>query len=617
MPVAPPEAAAYAPISDYGLIGDLHTSALVSRAGSIDWFCLPRFDSPSVFARILDRERGGSFRVSVAGGRTVRRRYAPRTNVLETTFASDGGLATLTDLMPVDRRTLEGRPAETHRPAIMRLLRCLSGRVEFSLECRPRFDYGATAPRIVLLGFHVGVATAGETSLTLRCSAPLRIDGDRLVSSGTLAAGETLIAVLAGAAAGETPDEQPEVNVAEAVLDETRRAWEEWAAACTYRGPGRDAVLRSALTLKALIYAPTGAPVAAPTTSLPERIGGGLNWDYRYTWIRDGTATVRSLFALGFRQEARAFLRWLDRTAGGDATRIQIMHGVGGERRLDERELAFLEGYRGSRPVRAGNAAHSQRQLDLCGDLLGFAAFIADRGDWEMRDVWPLLSSAADLAAERWRAPDSGIWESRAGERHHVYSKVMCWVALARAADLARRGGLPGPVARWERVRDEIRADAVAEGFDAARGAFVASYGSTDIDASVLRLPLVGFIAADDPRMRSTVATIERELTSPDGLVHRNQMHGPLGTEGAFVLCTLWLAENLALAGERERALELLARIEHSANELGLFAEQIDAATGELLGNFPQAFSHLAHINAALRLHEIDPANAGGEPAVH
>jgi GH15 family glucan-1,4-alpha-glucosidase len=384
----------------------------------------------------------------------------------------------------------------------------------------------------------------------------------------------------------------------------TRRHWADWSAHGTYDGPDRDRVLRSALVLKGLTYEPSGALLAAATTSLPEQVGGPLNWDYRFTWLRDASFVLNALFRLGYAQEAQAFLQWLDWTTVGRARDLQLVYGVGGERRLAETTLPELEGWRGSRPVRIGNAAYSQFQLDVYGELLDSVhegrRFVGEI----LADRWRFLCRVANFVAERWREPDEGIWETREGRRHHVHSKVMAWVALDRAVRLAVATGLECDPRPWAEARDAARAEILEKGWNERRGAFVQSYGSDALDAAVLQMPLVGFLPAGDPRMASTIRAIRADLTTPEGFVWRNEMHGRLGTEGTFVACTFWLVENLVLLGEVEEARRIFDRTCACANDLGLFAEEIQAGTGEPLGNFPQAFSHLGHVLAAVRLQE-------------
>ena len=603
----PDSAGPYPPISDYGLIGDAHSCALVSRSGSIDWCCLPRFDSPSIFGRILDWENGGYFQVTVPDARSIRRRYLPETNILETAFETDSGLATLTDFMPVHEHAEPDMPFEAGtNQHIARILRCTEGAVRFSLVCRPRFDYGAITPYTALQDEHSGIAHGGAQGISLFCSADLDLRDDQFVADGRLPAGDAVYADVTYETHFSPSVRTVDKRVFGRWLNGTKRYWEEWAAQCTYQGADRPQILRSALTLKALTYAPSGALVAAPTTSLPERIGGDLNWDYRFTWIRDATFALYSLFILGFTQTARAYQQWLDWSTAGRARDLQLMYGLGGERRLTEIELPELDGYRGSRPVRIGNEAQTQFQLDIYGEVVD-TAYLYQRYVGELHEQqWAFLRRVADFVLDHWREPDDGIWESRDGRQQHVYSKVMCWVALDRMVKLAQARSLPSDVDRWSAVRDEIRDEVLTRGYDADRGAFVQAYGSKELDASSLLLPLVRFIPAKDPRMRSTIAAIERELTSDDGLVYRNFMHGERGSEGTFLICSFWLTDNLIMLGEVERARALFDRLTGYANDLGLFSEEIDGRTGEMLGNFPQALTHFGHIGAAVNLRRAE-----------
>ena len=599
-------------IADYGLVSDAHSAALISREGSVDWMCLPRFDSPAVFARLLDREHGGHFTMDVADARSVSRRYLPGTNILETTFVADSGTAVLVDFMPVHPHAVPVAPNEiVVRERLVRILRCTRGSVRWRLACVPRFDYGTFVPHLALLTAQFGHAHGGPHGFSLSLSARMTLRDDGFEAEGHLSTEESVHAVLR-----YDPHYAPAVHASDArqVLrwfDATRRHWEDWASHGAYEGADRDRVIRSALVLKGLTYEPSGAIVAAPTTSLPERIGGSLNWDYRFTWLRDASFVLNALFRLGYSEEAQAFLQWLDWTAVGRARDLQLVYGIGGERRLGESELPTLQGWRGSRPVRVGNAAHAQFQLDVYGELMD-AVHEGHRFTRELHaDRWRFLCRVANLVVDRWQEPDEGIWETRDGRKHHVHSKVMAWVAVDRAVRLAKLRSLPGDVSKWAATRDAIRAEVLEKGYSARRGSFVQAYGEEVLDAAVLQLPLVGFLPATDPRMASTVRVIETELSSPEGYVWRNEMHGPLGSEGTFVACTFWLVENLVLLGEAARARVLFDRAYACANDLGLMAEQVETGTRAQLGNFPQAFSHLGHVLAAVRLNEAEHAAAG------
>lgn len=609
-----PEAgAAYPSLSEYGLVSDSHSAALISRAGSVDWMCLPRFDSPAVFARLLDWEKGGHFQIHVPGCEAVTRRYLPGTNVLETTFDTPEGRATLVDFMPVHPHATPEAPNElVVRERLVRMLTCTRGTVRWRMVCRPRFEYGTFVPYLALPTPRFGHAHGGPHGFSLSTSVRMALQDESFQAEGTLGTGDSVQAVLR-----YDPRYVPGVQVlaarqVERALMAARRHWEDWSAHGKYDGADREAVLRSALVLKGLTYEPSGALIAAPTTSLPERVGGDLNWDYRFTWLRDASFVLHALFRLGYEEEAQAFLQWLEWATVGRARDLQLVYGVGGERRLTETEIAGLEGWRGSRPVRVGNAAHSQFQLDVFGELLD-AVYEAHRFTRTLApDRWRFLCRVANQVVERCREPDEGIWETRGPRKHHVHSKVMAWVALDRAVRLAQLRSLPGEVAAWAATRDAIRAEILERGFDSRRGAFVQAYGEDQLDAAVLQIPLVGLLPARDPRVASTVRVLRRELSSPEGFVWRNSMHGALGSEGTFVACTFWMVENLTLLGEVREARALFDRTVACSNDLGLFAEEIEAGTGAPLGNFPQAFSHLGHILAAVRLADAERAGASG-----
>ena len=599
----------YLQISDYGLIGDRHSAALVGLDGSIDWCCFPRFDSPAVFSRILDWRKGGYFQVAPMGVRSVKRRYLPGTNVLETTFETDTGLAKLTDFMPVHPHSLPQQPLEIgseHR--VLRILKCVSGSVRFTVEWYPRFDYGTIVPHVSLTSPHGGFAHGGAAGLSVYCSAPLHEVDDGLQSEGLLRTGDKLYAAVAYQPDFSHVAEVMDGGELELILDETVQFWQEWSKHCTYRGEYQDDVLRSALALKALIYAPSGGLVAAATTSLPEAIGGSRNWDYRFTWIRDASFAIYALSILGYTEEAQAFKTWLEWSTVGRARDLQIMYGLGGERRLTEIEMPQLDGYRRSRPVRIGNGAHSQFQLDVYGEVLDSAHLYRKFGDEIVSEYWEFLRRVVGFVIDHWREPDEGIWETRGERQQFVFSKVWCWVALDRAIKAARALGLPGDIDHWRRVRAEIKNDVLTKGYDAQLGAFVQAYGSKALDAANLMLPLVGFIKADDPRMRSTIEAIERELTSPQGYVYRYREldDGLGGEEGAFTICGFWLADDLIALGEIGRARALLEKLRGCANDLGLYSEETDPETGQMLGNFPQAFSHMALINTVVQLQRAE-----------
>ena len=598
------------PIADYGIIGDLRTCALVSKTGSIDWCCFPRFDSPAVFSRLLDWENGGHYTVAPRGGVCSGRRYLDGTNILETSFTAPGGKATLTGFMSIDASDKKGAPQR-----IVRRLRCTEGSVDFDLICKPRFDYGTIVPHVELHDHQIGFAHGGGQAISLYASLPLEVTEDTLLCNGTLRAGDEFWAAVTYEGGYHNAAAAVHQRVLADELRNTTRFWEQWSSICHYDGPYREIVLRSAITLKTLTYEPSGAMVAAATTSLPEQIGGPRNWDYRFTWIRDATLALYALFILGYRREAVAFKEWLDWTTVGRARDLQPLYAIGGERRLAEYELPELAGYRGSQPVRIGNGAAGQFQLDIYGELLDSAHQYRMFGGEMEPDYWTFLQRVANFICDHWQEPDDGFWESRGGRQHFVISKVMCWVGLDRAIRAAKKLGLEGDVERWRAARSAIKAEVLDRGFDADRNTFVQYYGSANLDAATLLLPLVGFLPADDPRILGTVAAIEKDLVSKDGYVYRYQGFddGLEGGEGAFLICTFWLADCLIAIGERDRAQAVFDRCLRASNDLSLFSEEYDPRTGEMLGNFPQAFSHLALINTAVQLGKASSQEARGQ----
>ncbi len=596
---------AYPPIADYGLIGDCHSVALVSRDGAIDWCCFHRFDARPVFSRLIDWSRGGYFRVAPMEPYRALRRYLPGTNILETRFETSGGVFVLTDCFPI-RDTPISDDADPVHPyhQLVRIGRCERGEVTVHLEFAPRFDYGLTIPALKLLGGGLVTVIGGADALLLQSDLPLtQTDINACAARRALRAGDVTRAVLTYALPHEL---RPRV-IAGGDLDErlalTRDFWTSWSNRCTYEGPYRDQVLRSALVLKALTNSPTGAIVAAPTTSLPEEIGGSRNWDYRYAWLRDSAFTLYALFILGYTDEAKAFMEWIKRTTAGRPQDLQPLYGVGGERLLPEVELSGLDGYRSSRPVRIGNGASTQFQLDIYGEVIDTAWLYHRHGGVIETDFWDFLVRLGEHVARVWIEPDEGIWEVRGGKRHFVYSKVMAWVAIDRLIRLNRALQRPLAVERWLGLRDEIRRRVESDGVDPVTGAFVQSLGSTSLDASALLLPLVHFVPADDPRAHVTIERIAKEL-SVDGFVYRylDGGDGLPGGEATFLISSFWLVDNLALTGQLERARELFERLCGCANDLGLLSEEVDPRTGELLGNFPQAFSHIGLINSAIQL---------------
>lgn len=595
----------YLSISDYGLISDMHSCALVSTTGSIDWCCFPRFDDAAIFSRILDRDKGGFFKVTPAGVTSSSRRYLDHTNVLETTFETATGSAKLTDFMPIHNHPSARKPREIRDDhQVMRILECTSGSIAYTVECVPRFDYGTIVPHAHLDTEHTAFAHGGSDAIAFYCSSAIAQVDDGFISQGTLAEGQKLCAVVTYESRLSHEVDRIDETLVYDLLEDTKRYWTEWSGICTYRGEYKDSVIRSALTLKALTYAPSGGMVAAATTSLPEAIGGPRNWDYRFSWIRDASFAIYSLFILGYTSEAVAFKDWLEWSTVGRARDLQIMYGLGGERRLSEIELPDLAGYKDSRPVRVGNGAYGQFQLDVYGELMD-SAYLYRKYVGEIdEEYWEYLRRVIRFVLEHWREPDEGVWEARTERQHYVFSKAWCWVALDRAVKIAKAQDLPGDVQHWSKVRDEIREDIMTHGFDQEKGVFVQAYGSKVMDAANLILPLIGFIKAKDPRMLATIRATQEELASPDGFIYRYKGFddGLDGDEGTFNICTFWLCDNLIMLGELESAKSLFDKLLGHANDLGLMSEQIAPEGGEMLGNFPQAFSHMSIINTAVQL---------------
>jgi GH15 family glucan-1,4-alpha-glucosidase len=591
-------------IEDYGLIGDLQTAALVGRDGSIDWACFPRFDSGACFAALLGTTDHGRWLVAPrADAWSPGRRYRENTLVLETDWETDSGKARVIDFMPPRGKA----------PDIVRIVEGVAGRVEMTTELRLRFDYGSTLPWVQRLDGDTRIAVAGPDALCFRSDVEHRGENMRTIGEFTIREGERVAFTLTWYPSNEEP---PERIDAEQALQDSMDYWTSWIGDCNYSGKWQDAVNRSLIVLKALTYAPTGGIVAAPTTSLPERIGGERNWDYRYCWLRDATLVLLAFINAGLLEEAGAWRQWLLRAAAGEPRALQIMYGVGGERRLREYTLDWLPGYDGSRPVRAGNAASGQFQIDVYGEVLD-AMHQGRVHDLERSpESWSLQRRLLDFLESAWKEPDDGIWEVRGGRRHFTHSKVMAWVAFDRGIKAVEEFGRNGPVERWRKVRDEIEREVLERGFDRELNSFTQSYGSKRLDASLLVLPLVGFVQADDARMLGTVAAIERELYA-DGYVFRyagdeegEQVDGLPAGEGAFLPCTFWLADNFALQGRMDEAEELFERLLATRNDLGLLAEEWDPASRRQLGNFPQAFTHVALVNSAFNLdrrHDATP----------
>jgi GH15 family glucan-1,4-alpha-glucosidase len=581
-------------IEDYALIGDCRTAALVGRNGSIDWLCWPRFDSPACFAALLGTPENGHWKIApLAQNGTVRRRYRPGTLVLETEFETAEGAVALIDFMPVSRRGSD----------LVRIVAGRRGCVAMESEGVLRFDYGASVPWVTLGAERLSARAIAGPDMTLLCSpVPLENRNRRTCARFEVGAGQTMAFVLAH---GPSHAEMPRTVDPHQALAETEAFWREWSRGCGIGGEWADVVCRSLITLKALTYAPTGGMVAAPTTSLPEHIGGVRNWDYRYCWLRDATLTLLALMNAGYFDEAVAWREWLVRAVAGSPAQIQIMYGLAGERRLPELEVPWLAGYEGSRPVRIGNAAAAQLQLDVYGELMD-ALYQACKGGIARHDIaWGLQQALLGHLEKAWQRPDEGIWEVRAPPRHFTHSKLMAWVAFDRAVKMAEGMGLPGPLARWRELRARIHADVCERGFNRRRNAFVQCYDSDALDASLLQIAITGFLPADDPRVLSTVEAIRRDLTV-DGLVLRYRAQeaadGLPPGEGVFLACSFWLADNLCMQGRREEARELFERLVGLTNDVGLLAEEYDPVAKRFLGNFPQAFSHVALVNTAMNL---------------
>jgi len=579
-------------IEDYGLIGDTQTAALVGRNGSIDWLCLPRFDSAACFAALLGEAGHGRWLIAPSDPvRAVRRKYRPETLILETELETGEGAIRLIDFM-----TPRG-----DEPDLVRIVEGVRGEVSVSMELIVRFDYGWVVPWVRQLDGHLR-AIAGPDALSLWCDVPTHGQDFTTRAEFTVRPGERVPFVLVWHASHLPPP--PRTDALQA-LAATEAWWREWCGRCTYDGPWRDQVLRSLITLKALTYAPTGGIVAAPTTSLPEKIGGVRNWDYRYCWLRDATYTLYALMIGGYTEEALAWRNWLLRAVAGDPSTMHIMYGVHGERRLPEMELPWLPGYEESRPVRVGNQAATQLQLDVYGEVMDVLHVARRAGLPRDDEAWEVQRVLLRHLEGAWREPDEGIWEVRGPRRHFTHSKVMVWVAFDRAVKAVERFGREGPVDRWRQVREEVHAEVCREGFDERRNTFTQYYGSHALDASLLMIPLVGFLPATDPRVSGTVRAIERDLVV-DGFVQRYRTHedvdGLPPGEGTFTACTFWLADNYQLQGRFEDARRVFERVLGVCNDLGLMAEQYDPAAGRQLGNFPQAFSHVMLINTARNL---------------
>ncbi|MER5492015.1 glycoside hydrolase family 15 protein [Streptomyces sp. LE64] len=587
-------------IEDYALIGDMQTAALVCRDGTVDWLCLPRFDSHAVFAALLGTEDHGFWRLGPAhDDRTpppaTRRGYRGDSLILDSEWDTPHGTVRVTDFMP----------PRDGAPQVIRIVEGVSGEVPMRSALRMRFSYGRIVPWVHRVEERT-VAVAGPDSVWFDTEADTYGEDLTTYSDFTVAAGQRIAFALSWQPSHHQPPARPEP---EASLEATADFWREWVAHCTYHGPYREAVVRSLITLKALTYAPTGGIVAAPTTSLPEEIGGVRNWDYRFTWLRDAAITLSSLLRTGYREEARAWREWLLRAVAGDPENLQIMYGIAGERELGESELDWLPGYEGSTPVRVGNGAAHQLQLDVYGEVTE-ALHLAHMTGLARNDYASLLQlRLIGYLEQHWTEPDEGIWEVRGPRRHFVHSKVMAWVAVDRTIKLIESGDVEGPVERWRTLRDDIHRDVCEKGYDKERNTFTQSYGSRELDASLLLIPQMGFLPPDDKRVIGTIEAIQRELSTSDGFILRYPtagadagVDGLEGDEGAFLACSFWLADDLAMIGRVEEAQKLFEKLLALRNDLGLLAEEWDPRLQRQVGNFPQAFSHVPLIDTALRL---------------
>ncbi|RSS48451.1 glycoside hydrolase family 15 protein [Streptomyces sp. WAC07061] len=594
------------PIEDYALIGDLMTSALVGRDGSIDWLCLPRFDSAACFAALLGSKENGHWRIAPAaagnGERCTRRAYVDGSLVLESYWETDEGTVKVVDFMP----------QRDEAPDVMRIVEGVSGRVTVRSTLRLRFDYGNVVPW-VRRSEGDRVAVAGPDSVWFRSEPPVRTWGeDRSTRSEfTVGPGEKVAFVLTWHPSHEP---RPEPVDPYGALEQSLADWREWTGQCRYEGPYEEAVTRSLITLKALTFAPTGGIAAAATTSLPEEIGGVRNWDYRYCWLRDATLTLGALLSTGFLDEARAWRGWLLRAVAGDPADLQIMYGIAGERRIPETELPWLRGYAGSAPVRIGNAAVDQLQLDVYGEVLDALHLARASGLASERHAWQIQLSLLDFLERNWRRPDEGLWEVRGPRRHFTHSKVMAWVAADRAVrTLENAPHMPGDIERWRAMRDEVHRDVCEKGYDPERGTFTQYYGSRELDAATLLIPRVGFLPPDDPRVIGTVDAVREELGS-SGLIRRYSTEGPSvdglpGDEGTFLACSFWMVDALHMTGRTKEARELFEKLLAVRNDVGLLAEEYDTRSGRQLGNFPQAFSHVGLVNTAIALSAAEAAD--------
>ncbi len=596
------------PIGDYALLSDCHSAALLSKGGSIDWLCFPRFDSPSMFGRILDLE-AGHWSIRPAGDAEVTRRYQPETLVMDTTFRTPSGTARVIDALAVGRNERGHELGAEAASTLVRVVEGVNGEVEFELEYAPRPEYGLVWPLLQVVDGGVR-AIGGADRLALSSPIPIDVDGATVRARFTVGSGDRVAFASQHRTSSQSAPELWSQEEIEVRIADTAEAWRAWSALHqAYKGPWKDLVHHSGRVLYALTYYPTGAMCAAPTTSLPECEGGSRNWDYRYAWVRDASFTLQALWVAACPDEADKFFDYLSSAAASQVHLghdLQIMFGIGGERDLTERELPHLSGWRNSAPVRVGNGAWNQRQLDVYGELLDAAARLPDQVARLNPANLAFLADLGDAAAARWRDKDQGIWEIRGEPRDFLYSKLMCWVAVDRAISLADVLDANDRVEGWKHARDEIADAILTHGWNEKAGAFTQSFGSEELDASNLMMPIVGFIAADDPRMKATIDAIADRLTDDHGLVYRHLTNDGLeGGEGTFLLCTFLLAQAFALGGEGERARETFERAIAFVNDVGLLAEEVDAETGELLGNFPQAFSHIGLVVAAWTISQM------------
>jgi GH15 family glucan-1,4-alpha-glucosidase len=589
-------------IEDYGLIGDLQTAALVGRDGSIDWLCLPRFDSPACFAALLDEERAGRWLLAPAGaGSATRRRYRGDSLVLESEWELPEGTVRIVDLMP----------PRGEAPDVVRIVEGVSGRVPMRMDLRLRFDYGYIVPWFRTVGGELG-SVAGPDAAWLATPVDVRHEDQCINAEFEVGAGDRVPFVLTYQASHKP---RPKPVEADDALRDTLAFWSDWIGRCDYTGRWDDAVRRSLITLKALTYAPTGGILAAATTSLPEQLGGGRNWDYRYCWLRDATFTLQALLGTGYLAEARAWREWLLRAVAGDPADLQIMYTIDGARRVPEYEIPWLKGYEGSSPVRVGNAAASQFQLDVWGEVLDGLHLARLEGLHNTDDAWDLQSALLDYLEGAWKQPDNSLWEVRGPLRPFVHSKVMAWAGIDRGVQAVERFGLDGPVEKWRALRQEIHDDVCAHGFDADRGTFTQFYGSEGLDAALLLIPRVGFLPWDDPRVAGTITAVQRELDRGGFLLRYSPdvdggVDGIAGQENAFLACTFWLADALTGIGRTAEAEAVFERLLDLRSDLGLLSEEYDVAARRQVGNTPQAFSHVGLVNTARHLSGARPASS-------